>query len=61
MKQKKAALLIEQKDLNSQESLLIVIELISNIKKQNDLIKNLKKIKSFDTNQLIFKYLNDTK
>ena len=61
LKQKKAALLIEQRDLNSQESLSIVIELISNIKKQNDLIKNLKKIKSIDTNQLIFKYLNDTK
>ena len=61
LKQKKAAFLIKQKNLNSQESLSIVIGLISNIKKQNDLIKNLKNIKSFDTNQLIFKYLNEKK
>ena len=61
LKQKKAALLIEQKYLNSQESLSKVIELISNITKQNDLIKNLQKIKNFDSNQLIFQYLNEKK
>ena len=59
MKQKKAALLIEQKDLISDHSLSTIIELISNLGQQINLIKNLQQIKTFDTNQLIFKHLND--
>ena len=35
------------------------IELISNFGQQINLIKNLQEIKSFDTNQLIFKHLNE--
>lgn len=59
LKQKDAALLIEQKYLKSEQSLATVIELISNFGQQINLIKNLQEIKSFDTNQLIFKHLND--
>ena len=59
LKQKKAALLIKQKDLDSKQSLLTIIGLISNFKQQINLIKNLQEIKSFDTNQLIFNHLND--
>ena len=59
LKQINAALLIEQKELKSDKSLSILIELINNLGQQNSLIKHLQKIKSFDTNRLIFKYLND--
>ena len=61
LKQKKAALLIEQKDLDSKRSLLTIIGLISNFKQQINLIKNLQEIKSFDTNKLIFKHLLNDK
>ena len=59
LKLKKAAVLIEQKDLNSKESLSTIIELINNLNQQISLIKNLQEIKSFDTNQLIFKHINE--
>ena len=59
LKLKKAALLIEQKDLNSERSLSTIIELINNFNQQINLIKNLQEIKSFDTNQLIFKHINE--
>ena len=59
LKQRNAALLIEQKDLNSKKSLSNIIALISNVDQQINLIKNLQEIKSFDTNQLIFKHLNE--
>ena len=52
-------LLIEQKDLNSERSLSTIIELINNFNQQINLIKNLQEIKSFDTNQLIFKHINE--
>ena len=59
LKQRNATLLIEQKDLNSEKSLFSIISLINNLDQQNHLIKNLQKIKSFNTNQLIFKHLNE--
>ena len=57
LKQKKAALLIEQKDLNSAQSLLDILALISNIDQQINLINNLQKMKNFDTNKLIFQHI----
>ena len=59
MREKNAALLIEQKDLKSEKSLLTLIELINNFEQRINLIKNLQEIKSFNTNQLILKHLND--
>ncbi len=59
LKQRKAALLIEQKDLKSKQSLFSIISLIDNIEQQINLIKNLQQIKSFDTNQLILNHLNE--
>jgi len=59
LKQKEAALLIKQEDLNSKQSLSTVIKLINNFNQQINLIKKLQEIKNFDTNKLIFKHLND--
>ena len=55
----RAALLIEQKDLKSNKSLSTIIELISNFDQQIRLIKKLQEIEIFDTNELIFKHLNE--
>jgi len=59
LREKNAALLIEQKDLKSEKSLLTLIELINNFEQRINLIKNLQEIKIFNTNQLILKHLND--
>ena len=56
---KNAALLIEEKDLSHNNSLLTIMELINNFEQQINIIKNLQKIKSLDTNKLIYNYLNE--
>jgi len=58
---KKASLLIEEKNLNDNQSLLAIIELINNSNKQIDIIKNLQKIKSLDSNKLIYNIINENK
>lgn len=59
LKQKKAAIIIEQKDLQSEQSLSIIIELISNFKKQINLINNLKEVEILKSNKIIFNNIND--
>ena len=59
LNKKNAALLIEQKDLNSEKSIFTVINLIINSNQQINLIKKLQEIKIIDTNQLMFTHLND--
>ena len=55
---KKAALIISENELNNSQSYLIIKNLIENSEEQISMIKNLQKIKNFDTNSLIFKQMN---
>ena len=61
LKNNNAAYLIDQKDLNSNKSLSVIIDLITNLETQNKLIKKLQEMKNFDTNTLMFKYINEKK
>ena len=59
LKEKKAAILIEQKDLESSDSMSKIIKFIENTNEQENIINNLKKIKTYDSNDLIFKNINE--
>ena len=57
--QKKASIIIEQKDLKSEKSLLTLKNLINDSNQKSKLIKNLQQIKIFDTNKEIFEKMYD--
>ena len=57
--EKKAALSIEEQHLNQKESLSTLIKLIENTNIRNNIVKNLQKIKRFDSNQLIYENISD--
>ena len=60
LQNKKAALIITENelDLDNDQSYLIIKKLIENNDQQISMIKNLQKIKNFDTNSLIYKLMN---
>ena len=58
LQNKKAALIINEKELDNSYSYLVIKKLIENSDQQISMIKNLQKIKNFDTNSLIFKQMN---
>ena len=58
MLDKKAALIIHESEMSNQKSYLVIKNLIEDINQQKSIIKNLQKIKNFDTNSLIYKLMN---
>ena len=58
LRSKKAALIIEENDLDNNHSYLIIKNLIEDSNQQISMIKNLQKFKNFDTNNLIYKQMN---
>lgn len=54
LQERNAALLIEQQDLNSDQTKVYIKKMLNNSNYRLNFIKNLKKIKTFDTNELMF-------
>ena len=50
--------IINENELDNKQSYLIIKKLIENSDQQISMIKNLQKIKNFDTNSLIYKQMN---
>ena len=58
LQNKKAALIIDENQLNNNHSYLIIKKLIENSEQQISIMKNLQKIQNLDTNSLIYKQMN---
>ena len=58
LQDRKAALIIEENELDNNHSYLIIKNLIKDNDQRISIINNLQKIKSFDTNNLIYKKIN---
>ncbi len=58
LQDKKAALIINESEISNHKSYLVIKKLIEDINQQKSIIKNLQKIKNFDTNSLIYKQMN---
>ena len=58
LQNKKAALIINENELDNNFSYLIIKKLIESSEQQISIIKNLQKIKNLDTNNLVYKQMN---